>query len=191
MKLTHLGKVCCVLWPCTVLSQPFENCPSQAFLMQDAKAQLYGIDLVSAKPTVLAATLTFATEANNESVNAIGFNYKDQYLYGFSRQAPKSVVQIDSNYQMARLNITGLPDTNFYVGDIQVTGDAANQRASYYVYTPRFGLYEIDLNSDLTAEINAQLLPNSANWNLGIYDFAFHPQSNLLYAVKSKFKSIS
>ncbi|CAD2226206.1 conserved hypothetical protein [Pseudoalteromonas sp. 3J6] len=185
MKLTHLGKVCCVLWPCTVLSQPFENCPSQAFLMQDAKAQLYGIDLVSAKPTVLAAALTFTTEANNESVNAIGFNYKDQYLYGFSRQAPKSVVQIDSNYQMTRLNITGLPNTNFYVGDIQVTGDDANQRASYYVYTPRYGLYEIDLNLDLTAEITAQLLPNSANWNLGIYDFAFHPQSNLLYAVES------
>jgi LruC domain-containing protein len=153
--------------------------------MQDANAQLYGIDLVSAKPTVLASQLTFPAQANNESVNAIGFNYKDQYLYGFSRQAPKSVVKIGSDYEMTRLNITGLPDTNFYVGDVRVTGEEAAQSASYYVYSPNFGLYEINLDGDLNAPVNANLMPGTVNWKLGIYDFAFHPQSNLLYAVES------
>ena len=185
MRLTHLAIACLVSLPCAVFSQPFDNCPSQAFLMQDAKAQLYGIDLVSAKPTILSSTLTFTSEANNESVNAVGFNYKDQYLYGFSRQSPKSVVQIGSNYEMKRLNVTGLPDTNFYVGDIQVTGEQANQSAMYYVYTPNFGLYEINLEGDLDAPITARLLPATETWNLGIFDFAFHPQSNLLYAVES------
>ncbi|MGB1291539.1 MAG: LruC domain-containing protein [Pseudoalteromonas sp.] len=185
MKLTYLAKACILLLPCTAYSQSFDTCPSQAFLMQDANAQLYGIDLVSAKPTVLASQLTFSTEANNESVNAIGFNYKDQYLYGFSRQAPKSVVQIGSGYEMTRLDISGLPDTNFYVGDVRVTGEEAAQSAAYYVYSPNFGLYEIDLDGDLNAPITANLMPGTVNWKLGIYDFAFHPQSNLLYAVES------
>lgn len=185
MKLTYLAKACLLLLPCTAYSQSFDTCPSQAFLMQDANAQLYGIDLVSAKPTVLASQLTFPAQANNESVNAIGFNYKDQYLYGFSRQAPKSVVKIGSDYEMTRLNITGLPDTNFYVGDVRVTGEEAAQSASYYVYSPNFGLYEINLDGDLNAPVNANLMPGTVNWKLGIYDFAFHPQSNLLYAVES------
>ena len=185
MKLTQLSTALLSLVPCAVLSQPFDECPSQAFLMQNSKAQLYGIDLVSAKPTVLTTELTFANEANNESVNAIGFNYKDQYLYGFSKQLPSSVVQIGDDFEMIRLDVVGLPATNFYVGDIQVIEDEGTQSASYYVYTPNFGLYSINLDGDLDASITATLQPDSDTWKLGIFDFAFHPKSNLLYAVES------
>ncbi|AQQ01038.1 LruC domain-containing protein [Pseudoalteromonas aliena] len=185
MKLTQLTTACLSLIPCVVFSQSFDTCPSQAFLMQDSKAQLYGIDLVSAKPTVLSSQLTFANEVNNESVNAIGFNYKDQYLYGFSKQSPSSIVQIGDDFEMKRLDVNGLPATNFYVGDIQVTGDGSSQSASYFVYHPNYGLYSIDLNGDLDAAITAELLPNTNNWKLSIFDFAFHPTSNLLYAVES------
>ncbi|GAA59814.1 hypothetical protein P20652_1678 [Pseudoalteromonas sp. BSi20652] len=172
-------------FPCAVYSQPFETCPSKAFLIQDAKAQLYGIDLVSAKPTVLSSELTFENEVNNESVNAVGFNYKDQYLYGFSKQLPSSVVQIGENFEMKRINVQGLPVTNFYVGDIQVTGEGVSQSASYYVYHPNFGLYAMNLDGDLNAPITASRLPNTNTWRLSIFDFAFHPTSNLLYAVES------
>ncbi|WP_375278476.1 DUF6923 family protein, partial [Pseudoalteromonas marina] len=184
MKLNKLATACLVIFPCAVLSQPFESCPSQAFLMQDANAQLYGIDLVSAKPTVLASQLTFANELNTNSVNAVGFNYKDQYMYGYSKQTPGSVVQLGSNYEMKRLNVQGLPATNFYVGDIQVVGEGNDQRATYYVYHPNFGLYGINLDGDLDASITASLLTNTNTWKLSIYDFAFHPASNLLYAVE-------
>ena len=184
MKLNKLATACLVIFPCAVLSQPFESCPSQAFLMQDANAQLYGIDLVSAKPTVLASQLTFANELNTNSVNAVGFNYKDQYMYGYSKQTPGSVVQLGSNYEMKRLNVQGLPATNFYVGDIQVVGEGNDQRATYYVYHPNFGLYGINLDGDLDASITASLLTNTNTWKLSIYDFAFHPTSNLLYAVE-------
>jgi hypothetical protein len=161
MKLNKLATACLVIFPCAVLSQPFESCPSQAFLMQDANAQLYGIDLVSAKPTVLASQLTFANELNTNSVNAVGFNYKDQYMYGYSKQTPGSVVQLGSNYEMKRLNVQGLPATNFYVGDIQVVGEGNDQRATYYVYHPNFGLYGINLDGDLDASITASLLTNT------------------------------
>lgn len=185
MKLTYIAAVCLVSLPYTVSGQPFESCPSQAFLMQNSKAQLYGIDLVSAKPTVLASELTFGDEINNEGVNAIGFNYKNQYMYGFSKQSPTSVVQIGENFSMTRLDVEGLPETNFYVGDIQVTGSGDGQSATYYVYTPNFGLYAVNLDGDLTSTITATLVPGTNTWKLGIYDFAFHPHSNLLYAVES------
>lgn len=185
MKLTQLAKFCIALTPCTAIGQAFDECPSQAFLMQNSNAQLYGIDLVSAKPTILASSLTFENEANSESVNAVGFNYKDQYMYGFSRQSPTSVIQIGSDYEMKRLAVEGLPNTNFYVGDIQVTGDQGSQSATYYVYTPNFGLYAVNLDGNLDNAITATLANGSNNWNLRIFDFAFHPTSNLLYAVES------
>ena len=185
MKLTQFATACLSLIPCIVFSQPFDECPSQAFLMQNAKAQLYGIDLVSARPTVLSSELTFADEINNESVNAIGFNYKDQYLYGFSKQSPSSIVQIGDDFEMKRLNVEGLPATNFYVGDVQVSGDEGNQRSLYYVYSPKDGLYSIDLDGDLDDLLVARFLPGTNTWRLSIFDFAFHPNSNLLYAIES------
>ena len=52
-----------------VSAAPFEECPSKAFLIQGTPAQMFGIDLVSAKATVLAPSLNFSDETNNESVN--------------------------------------------------------------------------------------------------------------------------
>ena len=165
-----------------VSAAPFEQCPSKAFLIQGSPAQMFGVDLVSAKTTVLAAAMDFTTEANNDSVNAVGFNYQDQYMYGFSKQAPRSVVRIGDDYVLQRLTVNGLPDTNFYVGDIHVNSET--NQAVYYLYHPKFGLYGIDLTEEAD-EYQAQLVAGSANWNLAIYDFAFHPHSNLLYAVES------
>lgn len=165
-----------------VSAAPFEQCPSKAFLIQGSPAQMFGVDLVSAKTTVLAASMDFTTEANNDSVNAVGFNYQDQYMYGFSKQAPRSVVRIGDDYVLQRLIVNGLPDTNFYVGDIHVNSET--NQAVYYLYHPKFGLFGIDLTEEAD-EYQAQLVAGSANWNLAIYDFAFHPHSNLLYAVES------
>ncbi|MEZ7187507.1 LruC domain-containing protein [Pseudoalteromonas sp. DY56-GL22] len=165
-----------------VSAAPFEECPSKAFLIQGTPAQMFGIDLVSAKATVLAPSLNFSDETNNESVNAVGFNYKDQYMYGFSKQSPKSVVKIGDDYQLERLVVNGLPDTNFYVGDIHVNSET--NQAVYYLYHPKFGLYGIDL-TEPADEYQADLVAGSASWGLAIYDFAFHPNSNLLYAVES------
>ncbi|MBQ4845405.1 LruC domain-containing protein [Pseudoalteromonas sp. MMG005] len=185
MKLTSIASLCILCSSGSVFAGPFENCPSKAFLMQDSVAKLYGIDLVSAKATTIAASLTREGAANTSSVNAVGFNYKDQYMYGYSKQSPGSVVQIGDDYNMTELDVTGLPDTNFYVGDIQVTGTGASQEAFYFVYTPKFGLYKIPLNDDLTQTINSIHYTDSENWNLNIFDFAFHPNSNLLYAMES------
>jgi LruC domain-containing protein len=182
MKINILIYLTAALANGLVSAAPFEQCPSKAFLIQGSPAQMYGVDLVSAKTTVLAAAMDFASEANNDSVNAVGFNYQDQYMYGFSKQAPKSVVRINNQYMLERLNVSGLPDTNFYVGDILV--DEQQNKAVYYLYHPRFGLYAINLTAQ-NEQYQAELIPGSANWNLSIYDFAFHPHSTLLYAVES------
>lgn len=182
MKSNRYIGVATALMTCFVSAGPFENCPSKAFLIQGTPAQMYGVDLVSAKTKVLAANLDFINEVNNESVNAVGFNYQDQYMYGFSKQAPKSVVRIGDDYSLERLDVNGLPDANFYVGDVHV--NKGTNQAVYYLYNSRFGLYAIDL-SQQGLEYQAVLVEGSANWGLAIYDFAFHPHSNLLYAVES------
>jgi LruC domain-containing protein len=185
MKLAHLASACLVLIPYTALSQPFDVCPSQAFLMQNSKAQLYGIDLVSAKPTILASALYFQDEENNEGINAVGFNYKDQYLYGFSKQSPASVVRINNEYVMDRLTVTGLPDTNFYIGDVQIVDGDGGQSATYYVYTPKLGLYAVSLDGSIEESVAAEFIDGSDTWKISVFDFAFHPHSNLLYALEN------
>jgi LruC domain-containing protein len=106
-------------------------------------------------------------------------------MYGYSKQSPGRIVQIGNDYDMTVLDVTGLPETNFYVGDIQVIGSGASQEAYYFVYTPSSGLYKIPLNGDLTQSIASIHYTGSESWNLNIYDFAFHPNSNLLYAMES------
>ncbi len=74
MKINILIYLTAALANGLVSAAPFEQCPSKAFLIQGSPAQMYGVDLVSAKTTVLAAAMDFASEANNDSVNAVGFN---------------------------------------------------------------------------------------------------------------------
>ena len=87
---------------------------------------------------------------------------------------------------MTALDGSGLPSgTSFFVGDIQVKGSAPTQTASYYVYHKSSGLFEIPLDGDLSSTIASAQSSGSESWNLNIYDFAFHPTSNLLYAMES------
>ena len=94
MKLTQFASLCMLCTSGSVFAGPFEECPSKAFLMQGTPASLFGIDLVSAKTTTVATSLTREGAVNSESVNAIGFNYKDQYMYGYNKESPGSIVQI-------------------------------------------------------------------------------------------------
>jgi LruC domain-containing protein len=186
MKILRIAPMCLIFASNNVIADPFAECPSKAFLIQSTPAKLYGIDLVSAKEYVVAASLDREGTANTESVNALGFNYKDQYMYGFSKQAPRTPIQFGDDYDMTSLDVSGLPtNTNFYVGDVRVTGSSPNQSSDYFIYHPSHGLYEISLDGDLTQTITPTFYNNSGTWNLNIFDFAFHPTSNLLYAMES------
>ena len=62
----------------SVLADAFTECPSRAFLTQDAVAKTYGVNLVTGDYGLVQDDM-----GTKSKVNATGFNPNDQYLYGW------------------------------------------------------------------------------------------------------------
>ncbi len=101
---------------------PFDSCPSKAFLMQQQVAQLYGVNLVTGDYSLLSDNL-----GTSDKINAIGFNFHDNYIYGWGYEWG-TLVRIGNDFQATPITLTDNPSVNFYVGDV-----ALNEN-SYYFY---------------------------------------------------------
>lgn len=157
------------------IAAPFDTCPSKAFLVQQNKATLFGVNLVTGSNRILASDM-----GTQGKVNGFGFSVHDRYLYGFGYE-DKTIVRIGNDYQIEPLaNVVGLPDTNFFVGDVALHENA------YFAYRKGadFGLYKVPLNSaDTTQTIEASRIVDGQSLNLTIFDMAFHPYSTQAYSV--------
>jgi len=154
---------------------PFEECPTQAFLMQDRVAKLYSVDLATGYYETLAGDLD-----TNERINGVGFNMHDSYLYGWGYEQ-RTVVRIGDDFDAEFLGpVQNIPaNSSFYVGDVSVAENA------YYVYrkSSTHGLYKIPLDPADPNYLVATKIIDGANLELRIYDFAFHPTNGYLYSV--------
>ncbi len=152
---------------------PFETCPSKAFLIQQTIATLYGVNLATGYYAELSSDL-----GTSNKINALAFNFHDDYLYGWGYEfgAP---VRIGSDYQATPLSVRDLPGTSFYVGDIAVA------RNTYYLYRPggSYGLYAIDLDPPGASPLRAVRVIDGESLDLAIFDMAFHPDNGFAYAV--------
>lgn len=159
----------------TTQAQSFDNCPTEAFLVQDTTARLYSVNLATGFYEEVASAM-----GTTGKINAIGFNVHDNYLYAFGYQS-KTVVKIGADYQAVPLSVSNLPDVSFYVGDVSLTEN------SYYAYRSggSYGLYKIDLSEDSEHYLDAQRVIDGSSLNLRIFDIAFHPDNNALYSVNS------
>ena len=151
---------------------PFSACPSKAFLMQKEVAQLYGLNLVTGSYELLSGDL-----GTTSKINAVGFNFHDNYIYGWGYEW-STVVRIGDDYQAQDLSLVNLPaelsGVNFYVGDVSISEN------SYYFYRKgsSYGLYKVVLDSDSSDYLEVTKVANSSVINLNIFDFAFHPNTN-------------
>lgn len=152
---------------------PFNDCPTEAFLVQDQVARIYGVNLATGYYEELSNDM-----GTNGKINAMGFNFHDNYLYAFGYEAG-TIVRIGADFIAEPLSVSGLPNTSFYVGDVSIS------RNSYYMYRSgsSYGLYRVDLSEDSSDYLAAQLVTNGSALSLAIYDFAFHPSNGLLYSV--------
>lgn len=157
-------------------AEPFAECPTDAFLIQDKVATLYGVKLATGQYQQLSNTM-----GTTNKLNALAFNFHDQYLYAWSNEFGQPV-RIDNTYQVAPLTTSGLPNTSFYVGDISIDENV------YYVYRPgsSYGLYAISLDSTAPNYLVAQRIIDGGSLNLRIFDMAFHPFNNFAYSVDSQ-----
>jgi LruC domain-containing protein len=156
-----------------IVGKPFATCPTEAFLIQDTSATLYGVQLATGQYQQLSNTM-----GTTNKLNAMGFNFHDQYLYAWSNEFEQPV-RINSDYQVTPLTTSGLPDVAFYVGDIAIDSNI------YYVYKPgaSYGLYAISLDSSAANYLIAELVIDGSSLDLNIFDMAFHPSNGFAYSV--------
>jgi len=162
-----------ILFYGTLNAAPFETCPSKAFLMQQSVAQLYGVNLVTGNYELLSGNL-----GTSDKINAIGFNFHDNYIYGWGYEWG-TLVQIDDNYQATPLTLIDNPGVNFFVGDTSLTEN------SYYFYKKgsAYGLYKVSLDEQSSEYLQVNKVIDGLSLSLPIFDFAFHPSNNFLYTV--------
>ena len=164
-----------ILFSSHINASPFESCPSKAFLMQQSIAQLYGVNLVTGDYSLIASDL-----GTTNKINAVGFNFHDNYIYGWGYEWG-TLVRIGGDYQANPLTLIDNPGVNFYVGDI-----ALNEN-SYYFYRKgiNYGLYKVSLDEQSADYLKSIKVINGQALSLNIYDFAFHPDNSFLYSVDS------
>lgn len=157
----------------SLLAAPFATCPSKAFLVQQSVAKLFGVNLVTGGYELLADDM-----GTSGKINAIGFNFHDNYIYGWGYQAG-TLVQIGDDYQVNPITLINKPNTTFYVGDVAVNENA------YYFYRPgaSWGLYRASLDPNDSDYLEVTRVVDGGTLNLAIYDLAFHPTKSLAYSV--------
>lgn len=160
----------------SALATPFTNCPSEAFLAQNTVAELYGVQLATGYYSRLEHDM-----GTRSKINAIGFNFHDDYLYGWTYQY-RSVGKIGADYQVTPLDVTNMPNVDFYVGDVAVSHN------TYYVYRKgsAYGLYAISLDENDPNYLTGVRVVDGSALNLNIFDMAFHPSNDHAYTVDSQ-----
>ena len=86
----------------SVLAQPFDNCPSHAFLTQGTMPQTFAVDLISGDYRIAADYME-----TSKPVNATGFNPVDQFIYGWSKEH-NAPVRVHSDFTIEAVSYTHL-----------------------------------------------------------------------------------
>ncbi|MFQ3234636.1 MAG: LruC domain-containing protein [Paraglaciecola sp.] len=159
-----------------IAGEPFAACPTDAFLIQDTVATLYGVQLVTGQYLLLSNTM-----GTTDGLNAMGFNFHDKFIYAWSTEIGQPV-RINNDYQVTALTTSGLPNVSFDVGDIAIESNV------YYVYRSgaAYGLYAIPLDPSASNYLTAELIIDGSSLDLDIFDMAFHPSNGFAYSVDTQ-----
>lgn len=154
-------------------SQPFTECPAEAFLIQDKLANLYSVQLATGFYEKASPD-----DWSQQKMNALAFNIHDSYLYAYN-YFYGTIVRIGNDLNVETIPLDNMPSKGFYVGDISVDENA------YYIYRPggSYGLFRISLDVNSEDYLQMENIVNGSSLNLAIYDFAFHPEDGFAYAV--------
>jgi len=114
------------------------ECNANSYLFgsdQDAEySNAYNMSLVD-------GNISLVKKVEGSHINAVGYNVKDNYIYGFEYGDLDSVfsknkyfvVRIDADFNKERFKIEGLPDEAYYLGDVSFDGVyyLANRQQNY------------------------------------------------------------
>ncbi len=147
------------------------ECDETPYLIQNASADLYGVDFENANTNLLQANIAAYR------INGIGYNRADHYLWGFKQVSPwNTVVRINPDYSVDEFVIPGLNADGYHIGDVDANGvlhlgKAFDTQVIRVDLNPRSPNY-LAVLPDLT-------LSDSDSWG----DWAFHAIDGKLYTI--------
>ena len=175
-KLTQWCGIFALLPFSSSFADPFTDCPSEAFLVQDSIAKMYSVHLATGYYSVASTDL-----GTQNKLNALAFNFHDNYLYAWSYEHA-TLARIGNDFQIEPLSVSLVSTSTFYVGDI-----ALNENV-YYSYRngSSHGLYKIPLDSSDPNYLVQSRVVDGSSLNMKIFDLAFHPTNGYAYSVDSQ-----
>ena len=162
----------------------FSDCPTQAFLVQGGASTTFGVNLATGSYQDLPEdNIPKTIIAGDGKANAVGYNFHDNFIYGWSYSA-NSIFKMGDDYiaeaiPRSSLQNNDLLQTGFYIGDV-----ALNENA-YYMYKGggSHGLFRVGLDPNLNDYLVVTRIISGSQLNYAIFDFAFHPTNGFLYSV--------
>jgi len=141
----------------------FPSCDGTVYLTQGQLSRTYAYDLQSGDYKVAASYHSNQTQppyawTDKASLNALGFNPNDGFVYGWSHFHNKPV-RVHSDWSVEPLQIDrDTRNVRFYIGDVSATH-------------PEY--------------LQMELLFSNKQLYLDIHDFAVHPSNGMIYAIES------
>lgn len=162
---------------------PFDDCPSDSFLIQGAHNAFLSIDLKTSQSTQLGYLFSTHDEQKDIEINAIGYSVHDDFIYGWNKGS-RNLIRVHQDLAIEELPVdfqkANLPTyLNFYVGDVSTVEN------KYYAYRKKDGLYEISLDKKDTHYLSPKKIIDgtASGLHLDIFDLAFHPTNGFAYTV--------
>ncbi len=181
-----------ILWLQTAYAGTPFTCDSNSYLfgsdltydrdrtLDSANTTAYKLDL---KDGTISGSQTFGSH----HINAIGYNVDDDYIYGFEF-GTRQIVRVDAEYNIERFDITGLPDEDFYIGDVSLDGVfylAKRDEDSMSDETVIKEIQRVDLATMELLEPLTLKYPYPLFKKIYSADFAFNPKDNRIYTVNA------
>ena len=161
----------------TINGTPF-SCSQDSYLT--TSKDLYSLDLNKGNHNTLKMDYT------TDSINAIGYNVKDDFIWGWDL-TQKKVVRIDANYTTELFNTsvdTSEHDINISSRNGFTSGDVSKD-GILYLAKPSLDhkLHRFDLNSGVPIYLGSSVLSDNS---IHFGDFAINPIDNYLYTTSNK-----
>ncbi|QXP62953.1 T9SS type A sorting domain-containing protein [Polaribacter sp. HaHaR_3_91] len=149
--------------------EPF-NCDYNAYLFQ--RNDIYALDLASGSSYIVKEDITPG------SINAVGYNPVDGYIWGSLSTPAKTIVRIGKNFNVETFYIDELPTSSRYIGDVSSEG-------IYFLKGGGTSFFKIDLNPE-SANYTKYVSTNTLSKNISVHDWAFNAVDGHLYTVEKK-----
>ncbi len=162
----------------TVNPPAFVCSDGTAFLFQRVPTDVFELDLLTGNDTQVASDIT---SANNQNINAIGFNQTDGYIWGSLSGSTGTIARVGADYVPQYFDITGLPSA-YSAGDVSADG-------KLYLYSPLAGtaIYVVDVDPASPTYLTLlSTLPSTRPAGAGVFDFAISPIDGNIYGVSEK-----